>query len=74
MTWVIESDQHWRVSKSGYSIKQGFMDDVKIVRRYEGRIGDYVAFQAWLDEAEKLCDEHNAKLGAADDARDGVVR
>lgn len=62
MTDFIKSENHWRVSKSGYSIKQGFMDNVKIIRRYEGRIGDYAHFERWLDEAFKLCDEHNAAL------------
>jgi len=61
---IIPSEEHWRVSKSGYSIKKGFMDNVTIVRRYEGPVSDMAQFYAWLEDAFNACDEHNAQIEA----------
>ena len=68
MTYFIESDKHWRISKSGYSIKVGFMDEVRIVCEYPfarapGPL-DGKKFSLWLEDAEHICELHNASLGS----------
>lgn len=56
-----------RVSKTGLSIKAGEGGDSEIVAKYPGRVCplDEAEFVKWLDEAESICDEHNANIDAA---------
>ncbi len=50
---------------SGFSIRAGFGDAKKIIANYPypAQPLDDALYQAWLDEAEKICEEHNASLG-----------
>jgi hypothetical protein len=49
---------------SGFSIKTGWGDEKKIVERYPGPVAplDLSHWQAWLDDAEERCEQHNAAL------------
>lgn len=60
----IHSEHHWRVSMSGYSIKCGWADNTRIVCAYHGGAGklDAERFKQWLEDAEHICDLHNATL------------
>ena len=64
MTDVIESELHWRVSKSGYSIKCGWSDSARIVCAYHNTTGklDPKRFEQWLKDAEQICELHNRSL------------
>lgn len=63
---VIESENNWRVSHSGYSIKCGWPDNVRIVCQYPGSSApgklDWARFEQWLKDAEHICELHNAAL------------
>jgi hypothetical protein len=68
----IENPRHWRVSKSGYSIKTGWADDSKIVASYHAPHEsplDTARFQEWLDNAQSICDLHNAAIDGAPNER-----
>lgn len=56
--------RRWRISMSGFSIKTGWADEKKIVAKYPGAVSplDKEAFQEWLDNAQAICDSHNAML------------
>lgn len=66
---TIESENHWRVSHSGYSIKCGWSDNVRIVCQYPGSSEpgklDGARFEQWLTDAEHICELHNAAIAAA---------
>ena len=64
MSYYIDDERKWRISKSGFSIKTGWSDEKKIVAQYAGLPNDYKAFQEWLDNAEHICELHNATLSA----------
>lgn len=59
-----ESEEAWRVSKSGFSIKQGWGDDCRIVTKYAGDPVniDGQKFNKWLNDAQAICDAYNAAL------------
>lgn len=66
MTYFIESDKHWRISKSGYSIKAGWADNSRIICSYPfahlpGKL-DLDKFRVWLSDAERICDLHNKSI------------
>lgn len=61
----IESDKHWRISKSGYSIKTGWATESRIVCQYHGPPNDMDRFQRWLEDAEYICELHNAAVDSS---------
>lgn len=66
MSYHIPSDKHWRVSKSGYSIKTGWTDDSRIVAAFHAPVPfDSVRFERWLEDAQHACDLHNASIDGA---------
>lgn len=68
MSRVIEDERHWRISKSGFSIKTGWAEDKRIIAKYAGLPSDREAFAQWLENAEEICNLHNA---AIDRTREG---
>lgn len=60
--------RRWRISKSGFSIKTGWADEKKYIAKYPGSVSplDHGAFQEWLDNAQEICDNHNAMIAAAE--------
>ena len=64
MRQEIDDPRRYRVSMSGFSIKTGWGYDNKIIARYPGAVTplDYRAFEAWLKNAERICELHNATL------------
>lgn len=67
MSYHIASDDEWRISKSGYSIKTGFADNSRIVASYHAPHTpfDGPRFERWIKDAQHACDLHNASLGTA---------
>jgi hypothetical protein len=49
---------------TGFSIKAGWGNDRKIIEHYPGSMDpfDYQHYSAWLEDAYRRCDEHNAAL------------
>lgn len=64
MSYHIQSDKHWRVSKSGYSIKTGFAGNSRIVASYHAPHTPLNGprFEQWLEDAQHACDLHNASI------------
>lgn len=64
MSYIIDDPRAWRVSKSGFSIKTGWADEKKIIASYPGVVSplDSERFNEWLDNAERICELHNATL------------
>lgn len=64
MTYFIDDPRKWRLSKSGFSIKTGWADEKKIIAKYPGVLSplDNQQFQEWMDNAEHICELHNATL------------
>lgn len=64
MTHFIDDPRKWRISKSGFSIKTGWADETKIIAKYPGVTSplDCKQFQEWMDNAEDICEMHNAAL------------
>jgi hypothetical protein len=64
MSNEIASDRHYRISKSGYSIKTGWADNSRIVAKYPGSVSplDGEQFEQWLEDAEQICQLQNAAL------------
>jgi len=64
MTYFIDDPRKWRLSKSGFSIKTGWADEKKIIAKYPGVLSplDNQQFQEWFDNAEHICELHNAAL------------
>ncbi len=61
---MINNENEWRISRSGFSIKTGWSDSKKIIAKYPGvatRL-DKDAFQEWLVNAAEICAQHNAAL------------
>lgn len=61
----INDPREWRISMSGYSIKTGWGDDERFVCAYHTAPNvklDPARFQQWLDDAQEICDAHNAAL------------
>jgi len=56
-----QGNEAWRVSKSGYSIKQGWGDACFIVAKFPGDplTPPREEFNRWLDNAEAICKAHN---------------
>lgn len=61
---IIENQKHWRISKSGCSIKTGWNDDKEIICNYHGSLSDQDSFNKWLDNAEIICDLYNNWIDA----------
>jgi hypothetical protein len=68
MPYFIEDPRKWRLSKSGFSIKTGWSDEKKIIAKYPGALSplDGAQFKEWMDNAEHICDLHNAALPAVE--------
>lgn len=64
MPLIIDDPREWRVSMSGYSIKTGCGDNTRIVAKYPGAPSplDVPRFMQWIEDAESICDLHNAAL------------
>jgi hypothetical protein len=64
VSYIIDDERKWRVSKSGFSIKTGWSNEKKIIAKYPGAMSplDPVEFGEWLDNAEKICELYNADL------------
>lgn len=64
MSYYIDDERKWRISKSGFSIKTGWSDDKRIIALYPGGTGpmDRNKFNQWLEDAERICELHNASL------------
>jgi hypothetical protein len=64
MRQEIDDPRKYRVSMSGFSIKTGWGDEKRIVAKYPGQATplDADAYQKCLDDAEKICEQHNAAL------------
>lgn len=64
MSYEHVDDRLWRVSRSGYSIKTGSGDSLRIVAKYPGASIplDTGAFSRWMDDAERICSLHNATV------------
>ena len=64
MRQEIDDPRKYRVSMSGFSIKTGWGDEKRIVAKYPGtpRPLDAKAYQQWLEDAEAICERHNAAL------------
>ena len=64
MRQEIDDPRKYRVSMSGFSIKTGWGDEKKIVAKYPGAVNplDQKAYEAWLEDAERICEQHNATL------------
>lgn len=60
----INDEREWRISKSGFSIRTGWGDEKKFIAKYAGALSplDHIEFQTWLDNAQAICDAHNATL------------
>lgn len=66
MSYHIQGDSHWRISKSGYSIKTGFANNSRIVASFHAPVPlDSARFEKWLEDAQHACDLHNASVDAA---------
>ena len=56
-------ETEWRISSTGYSIKTGWGDDKRIVCSIPAGVAqDGKAFQRWMEDAQRICDLHNATL------------
>jgi len=64
MSYEIDDDRKWRVSRSGFSIRTGWSDAKKTIASYPGKAQPLNAaqFQEWIDNAEKICELYNATL------------
>jgi hypothetical protein len=64
MRQEIDDPSKWRVSMSGFSIKTGWGDEKKIIAVYPGKAQplDAEKYEEWLDNAEHICQLHNATL------------
>lgn len=64
MRQEIDDPRKYRVSMSGFSIKTGWGDEKKIVAKYPGAVNplDQQAYEEWLEDAERICAQHNATL------------
>jgi hypothetical protein len=61
--YIIDDPRAWRVSKSGMSIKTGWADEKKIVAKAPFVLpAPEGAMQEWLNNAERICEMHNAAL------------
>lgn len=69
MRQEIDDPRKWRISMSGFSIKTGWGDEKKVVAKYPGVAHplDAKQFQEWMDNAERICELHNATLTLSDE-------
>lgn len=60
----ITDRNEWRVSKSGFSIRTGWSDEKRIIAMSPCNPKDFdsAEYQQWLDNAQHICDLHNASL------------
>jgi len=58
---MINNENKWRVSKSGYSIRTGLGDENKIIAIFNGQFSaeNPEIFEQWLVNAELICDLYN---------------
>ena len=68
MAFFIDDPRKWRLSRSGFSIKTGWGDEKKIIAKYPGEAPplDEKQFQEWMNNAERICELHNATLSSGD--------
>lgn len=66
---IIENPKHWRISKSGFSIKTGWGDSKEIICHYHGVLDDMKRFEKWLDNAERICDLYNDWIDACEESQ-----
>lgn len=64
MSYEITDPQEWRISKSGFTIRTGWGDEKKLIAAYPGSASplDGPRFTQWLEDAQRICDLHNAYL------------
>ncbi len=59
----IENPLHWRVSRSGYSIKTGWAGDKRIIAECPGGArATPEQITEWIANAERICELHNATV------------
>ena len=65
----IDDPRKWRLSQTGFSIKTGWADEKKIIAAYPGLVSPLNpnSFQEWMDNAQRICDLHNAALDATEE-------
>jgi hypothetical protein len=63
----IDDPRKYRISMSGFSIKTGWGDEKRIVAKYPGAASplDKQRYEAWLEDAERICEQYNTALGMA---------
>lgn len=64
MSYEIHDPRAWRISKSGFTIRTGWGDEKTMIAAYPGAASpiDGPRFNKWLDDAQRICDLHNATL------------
>lgn len=66
MTYHIDDERKWRVSKSGFEIRTGWSDDKRVIAKYAGIPSgpdfNVKQFTEWLENAEMICDLYNAQF------------
>ena len=68
----IDDPRKWRLSRSGYSIRTGWSDEKKTIAKCPySQPMDEAKYQEWIDNAERICDLHNASLEDAGKEVDG---
>lgn len=68
----IDNPEHWRISKSGLSIKKGWEDSKEIIARYPGSIDtlDPKGFKEWMVNAQAICNSHNGVSSESEELRE----
>lgn len=66
MRQEIDDPRKWRISMSGLSIKTGWSDAKRIIAKYPGEVRplDEKQFAKWIEDADHICQLHNASLPA----------
>lgn len=60
----ISDPRKWRISRSGFSIRTGWGDADTTIADYPATVFplDPPTYECWLEQAQKICDAHNATL------------
>lgn len=63
----IDDPRKWRLSMSGFSIKTGWGNEKIMVAKYPYPLSplDGDLFNKWMNDAQHICDLHNATLTEA---------
>lgn len=68
MSYHIDDERKWRVSKSGFEIRVGWSDDKRVIAKYPGIAAgpDFNGkqFTEWLENAETICSLYNAQFAS----------